>query len=304
MSHPSTVPVKHLLIALAVVFVWGTNFAVIKIALRDFPPLLFATLRYTLAALPLIFFFKRPQVPWGNLAAYGVLIGVGQFGLLYIAIQQHIAPGLASLVIQLQVFFTVGLAMLLAGERPRRFQFIATLVAASGIAIIAAHVDGNTTLLGLGMVATAGASWACGNMVSRKAFAAAPINTLAYVVWSSAFAVPPLLLLSLWLEGTPRMGQSLANAHWSSWLAVLWQSYGNTIFGYGLWAWLLGRYATASISPLALLVPVFGMGAAAIVLHEPLPGWKLLAAALVLTGLAINVLWPRWRQRLASAKAP
>ena len=302
MSHPSTVPVKHLLIALAVVFVWGTNFAVIKIALRDFPPLLFATLRYTLAALPLIFFFKRPQVPWGNLAAYGVLIGVGQFGLLYIAMQRHIAPGLASLVIQLQVFFTVGLAMILAGERPKRFQFIATLVAASGIAVIAAHVDGNTTLLGLGMVATAGASWACGNMVSRKAFAAAPINTLAYVVWSSAFAVPPLLLLSLWLEGAPRMGQSLANAHWTSWLAVLWQSYGNTIFGYGLWAWLLGRYATASISPLALLVPVFGMGAAAIVLHEPLPGWKVLAAALVLAGLAINVLWPRWRQRLAAAK--
>ena len=47
--------------------------------------------------LPAVFFIPRPTVPWRNLATYGVLIGVGQFGLIYWAMQGHISPGLASL---------------------------------------------------------------------------------------------------------------------------------------------------------------------------------------------------------------
>jgi O-acetylserine/cysteine efflux transporter len=54
---------------------------------------------------------------------------------------------------------------------------------------------------------------------------------------------------------------------------------------------------------MALLVPVFGMGASALWLAEPLPGWKLGAAALVVAGLALNLLGPRLA-RLISATAP
>ena len=67
------------------------------------------------------------------------------------------------------------------------------------------------------------------------------------------------------------------------------------LFGYGAWAWLLTRYPTVTISPIALLVPLFGMGASAWWLSESLPVWKLTAAALVMTGLAVYLLWPRWR---------
>lgn len=123
------------------------------------------------------------------------------------------------------------------------------------------------------------------------------------MAWSSLFAVVPLALLSLGLEGLPRILQSLAGARWSTWLAVAWQSFGNTLFGYGMWAWLLSRHAAASISPMALLVPVFGMGASALILGEPLPAWKLLAAALVMTGLAVNTLWPRLLHRMRTNAA-
>ena len=108
-------PLRHLLLALAVVAVWGTNFVVIKLALGHLPPLLFAALRFTLAALPAVFLLPRPAVGWGNLAAYGLLIGVGQFGVMFVAMNGHISPGLASLVVQLQVFFTIGLAMYFSG---------------------------------------------------------------------------------------------------------------------------------------------------------------------------------------------
>src|SRR5262245_49685642 len=104
----SALPASHLLLALVVVAVWGTHFVVIKWGLQDFPPLTFAALRFLFVVLPMVFFLKRPAVPLWNLAAYGVLIGVGQFGMLYLAMTHWISPGLASLVVQVQAFFTIG----------------------------------------------------------------------------------------------------------------------------------------------------------------------------------------------------
>lgn len=294
---PAALPWRHFLLALAVVAVWGTNFVVIKVALGHLPPLLFAALRFTLALLPAIFFLSRPAVPWRNLALYGLLIGVGQFGLLYVAMQGHISPGLASLVIQIQVFFTIGLSMRLTGERPRPFQWFALLLASAGIGVIALHTDGSTTALGLALVLLAALSWAGGNIAAKQAGAA---NMLAYVVWSSAFAVPPLLALSWVFEGWDALAAGVRQADAATWAAVAWQAWGNSLFGYAAWGWLLARHPAATITPMALLVPLFGMGAAALWLGEPLPGWKLLAAALVLAGLALNLLWPRWRNRAPS----
>src|SRR5687768_9702247 len=173
----------HALLALAVVAVWGTNFVVIRVALDALPPLLLATLRFSLALVPAMFFLRRPRVALSNLAGYGLLIGAGQFGLLYIAMDGHISPGLASLVVQTQVFFTIGLAMWLVGERLRAFQVIAVLVSAAGLAVVGWHTDASTTVGGLLMVLGAAATWAGGNILTKRA---GSINMVAYVVWSSA----------------------------------------------------------------------------------------------------------------------
>jgi O-acetylserine/cysteine efflux transporter len=285
-------PARHALLALAVVAVWGTNFPIFKLALGTLPPLLLAVLRFALVLLPAAFFVPRPAVPWRRLAAYGVLIGAGQFGLLYLAVGGHIAPGLASLVIQTQVFFTIGLAMAATGERLRRFQWVALALATSGVLVIAAHTDAHTTPLGLLMVLAAALCWAGGNSVARGM---GRVDMLGVVVWSSAFALPPLLLLTLWVDGPARIAQALAAADATVWGVVLWQSVGNSLFGYAVWGWLLARHPAATVVPMALLVPVFGMASSAWMLGEPLPAWKLLAAALVMAGLALNLLWPRLR---------
>ena len=293
----ASLPLRHLLLALAVVAVWGTNFVVIKLALGHLPPLLFAALRFTLAALPMVFFLPRPAASWGNLAAYGLLIGVGQFGLLFIAMNGHISPGLASLVIQVQVFFTIGLAMHFAGERLQPVQWLALALGAGGIAIIIGHTDGSTTLLGLALILLAALSWAGGNLVARQA---GRINMVAYVVWSSLFAAPVLAVLSLLLEGRDAISAGLRAADTGTWLAVGWQAWGNSLFGYAAWAWLLSRHPAAIITPMALLVPLFGMGSAALWLGEELPAWKRGASPLVIGGLALNLLWPQlleyWRR--------
>ena len=286
----SRISPAHALLALAVVAVWGTNFVVIREALDALPPLLLATLRFSLALVPALFFLPRPRVALSNLAGYGLLIGAGQFGLLYIAMNGHISPGLASLVVQTQVFFTIGLAMWLTGERLRAFQVMAVLVSAAGLAVVGWHTDSTTTVAGLLMVLGAAATWAGGNILTKRA---GSINMLAYVVWSSAFAVPVLFVLSLALEGWDAIVTGVRQATLGVWAAVAWQSWANSLFGYAAWNWLLSRYPAVTVTPLALLIPVFGMGASAVWLGEPLPAWKLTAAALVIGGLAINLLWPR-----------
>src|SRR5690606_26256581 len=151
---------QHALLAIAVTAVWGTNFVVIRWALDDLPPFTLAALRFTFAALPAIAFVRRPPVPWRDLAAYGLLIGAGQFGLLFLAMDGRISPGLASLVVQAQVFFTVGLAMLMSREALRGFQWAALALGAAGLVLIGLRTDGDATLPGLALLLLAALCWA------------------------------------------------------------------------------------------------------------------------------------------------
>jgi len=300
-SSPATsISLRDALLAIAIMAVWGTNFSVIKIGLEQLPPLLFAALRFTFALLPAVLFLKRPPVPWSKLAAYGFLIGFGQFGIMFIAMNGGITPGLASLVMQLQVFFTIAIVVLLTNEKIRAFQVTALLMAFAGVGVILAHTDGTTTPFGLALTLVAALSWAGGNAVIRST---PGVNMVAYVVWASLFSVPPLLLASLVLEGWPAIHDGLSQATWQTWAAVLYQSAGNTLFGYATWGWLLSRYPAATIAPMSLLVPIFGMGGAYLWLDEPLQDWKFAAAALVMSGLALNLLWPRFAA-LRGARTP
>lgn len=291
-------PPLHLLLAIAIVAVWGVNFVVTKAALDVLPPLTLAALRFTVALIPAVFLLKRPDVPWRNLAAYGLLIGVGQFGLIFIAMRGHISPGLASLVAQMQVFFTIGLAVMLSGERLRGYHLAALALAAAGLGWLMLHGGGDATPLGLVLTLLSAAAWAGGNLVAR---ATPKANMLAYVVWASLFSAPPLFALAFLFEGWTAVSHGVISASPAIWAAVAWQAWGNTLFGYGMWAWLLARHPAATISPLSLLVPVFGMGASALLLHEPLQPWKLTAAALVLGGLAVNTIGPRLAERRRTA---
>lgn len=276
---------SDILIALLVVLIWGFNFVVIKIGLQGLPPILFTALRFVFAALPLVFFVKKPDVPWRLLVAYALFQFALQFTLLFSGMQLGLPPGLASLVIQLQAFFTIGLAVLLLGERPRIAQLAGASVAFCGMGLVAAHLEAKTTLIGFAMVAAGGLCWGIANIVAKKI---GKTNPLALVVWASLLASPPLLIASLMFEGLHAWEAAAARLNWISAGAVLFQSYPNTLLGFGIWSTLMRKYPAAVIAPFTLLVPVAGMLGAAAVLGEPLQWWKLAAGALVLAGLALN----------------
>lgn len=287
-------PFGHIALAVVVALIWGTNFIVIRWGLDELPPFLFATLRFTLVAVPLVFVLRRPAVPLRVLAAVGVLLGVGEFGLLFYAMQSDISPGLASLVIQTQVFFTIALSMAQRGERLRRGQWAAFAIAVGGMVLIGANLNADVTALGLALVLVAAGCWALANIVTRSVDSLqGAAGAVSFVAWSSLFAAPPLLLLALAFEGPSTVSSALEHAGPQAWTVLAWQAVGNSLFGFAAWNWLLARHPAATVTPAALLVPVVGMASSAIATGEALPSWKLAAASLVIAGLAINVVVTR-----------
>ncbi|MFJ2990836.1 EamA family transporter [Collimonas sp. NPDC087041] len=272
-------------LAILTVSIWGLNFVAIKIGLQGLPPILFCALRFIFAALPLIFFIKRPAIPWRLLIAYGGLQFAGQFSLLFIGMKLGFAPGLASLVMQLQVFFTVALAVLMLGERPRTAQILGALVAFAGMGVVAAHLDGTATVVGFVLVVAAGLSWAGANIVTKQI---GKVNPLALVAWGSLMAVPGLLLASLVFEGPAAWQDAALRVNWTSAGAILFQSYPTTILGFAIWSTLMRKYPAATVAPFSLLVPVAGMLSASLLLGEALQPWKIAAGLLVLAGLLLN----------------
>ena len=291
--------IRDLLLALLTVVIWGSNFVVMKLGLRGLPPLLFCALRFAFTAFPVVLMVRRPALPWWRVAAWGIAQFAVLFGLLMTGLKLGMAAGLASIVMQLQAFFTIALAWALLREKARPVQLLGAALALAGMGVVAWNLQQRTSLIGLLLLIVAASSWAVANVLARRL---GPVNAVALASWASLYAVPPLLLLSVLLEGAGTDLRALRDMDAMSWLVVGFQAYPATLFGFGLWAMLMRRYPAAQIAPFTLLVPVSGMLTAALVLHEPLQGWKLAAAAMVVGGLALNQI-PSLRHRLLAQRA-
>ena len=287
----------HLAAALLMVTIWGLNFVVIRWGLDQVPPLTLTLLRFALAAFPALLLVARPRARLAQVAAYGLFAFALQFGLLFAGMAAGMPTGLASLVIQMQAFFTIGLAMVLTPERPAPAQAAGAAVAALGVLLVGVHLPGGTRL-GLALVLAAALSWAVANLIVKRmsgGTAARPSEPLAIVIWGSAAACVPLALAALALEGPARMRDAVAAMGVEQWAGLAFQAWPTTLLAFGLWAWLLRLYPAALIAPFTLLVPVVGMTSAVWQLDDAVTWWKLAGAALVLLGLALNVLAYRGR---------
>lgn len=288
-------PARDVALLAGVAVLWGFNFVPIRWALDDIPPFMLASARFFLAAVPLVFFVKRPALPWRYIVGYGVAIGAGQFGLLFLAIHLGFPAGLASLLIQVQVFFTIALAALLAHDKPRPQHLAGACIAALGIVALVAQRLGTGvgSVGGLLLVLAAAVSWAAGNVTAKVAGQRHRFDMFGLVVWSSLAAPLPLLAMSYAFEGGTAAWQALPSAGWLAWLSVLFMAYAATCFGFAVWNRMLHKYSAGQVAPFALLVPIAGLGSAALVLDEPLNPVQAVAAGLVLGGLAVAVLGRR-----------
>lgn len=282
--------------ALLVVVIWGSNFVAMKFALHDFTPFQMGAARYVFAALPLVLLVRPPQVHWKWVVLYGTLQGVGQFGLLFVALKVGMTAALASVLMQTQVFFTALFSFFLLHERANRTLQAGLLLAALGLGCfamnyIAPHsgVARDTTALGFALSLGAAAMWAASNIVVRRAQqSTVKLDALAFVVWSSLIPIVPFLLLSLlfddhaarWLDW-----QTWRAVPLSSWLSVAFLGWIATCLAYALWTGLLRRHPANRVAPFSLGVPVVGLAAGMLVLGESITPWQWAGIALVVAAL-------------------
>lgn len=281
----------HLAAALLMVTIWGFNFVVIRWGLNSVPPLTLTLLRFILAAFPALLFVRPPRAPWRLVAGYGLFAFALQFSLLFGGMAAGMPTGLASLVIQVQAFFTIALVSLLTHERARPIQLIGGAIAGTGLVLVALHLPAST-LLGFALVVAAAGSWATANVIVKRIPGDRP---LAVVVWGSAAAAVAMLPVTLYLDGLDTILATLRGMDMAAWLGLAFQAWPTTLLAFGIWAWLLRKHPAILVAPFTLLVPIVGMTCAVLLLGEEVTWWKLAGAALVLSGLALNVLSARFR---------
>ena len=301
--------VSHVLQALLVVLIWGVNFVVIRWGLNEVPPFLLAAARFSLVVFPAIFFIKKPNVPWRWLIAYGLFNSFGQFAFLFWAMKVGMPAGLASVVHQAQVFFTLIFSVLILQQRTQITQWLGLMIAVLGLALIAygknvgSAAGMQMTTVGLLLNLLGAASWAMGNVVvSAMRRAGIQPEPFGLVIWSSLIPILPFLLISGLFER--HVYPDWQAISWHSMVSALYLAWAATLLGYGLWSRLLSQYEPNRVAPFTLLVPVVGLLTAWLVLGERLNFWQLWGSACLLIGLVVNVLglrawraWLAWRHR-------
>ena len=294
------------LLGLTVVVLWGLNFLAIRAGLDHFPPFFFAALRFFVIAIPVILFVPRPQVPLKWLLVYGLGFGVGQFAFLFWAMHVGMPTGLASLVLQSSAPFTVVLGAVLLRERLRPAQVSGLLVAIAGMTLIGWDRAQHAALLPVALTLLAGLSWAVGNIGNRKAASDQPMRLM---LWMCVIPPLPMLALSLGVEGPSAGWNSLTSSlEGTGPLALAGLAYIvilGTVAGSGLWTALLSRYPAGMVAPFSLLVPIVGIGASWLVLHEEPSVLSLIGGAVVIAGAAATQVSGRVRpSTLSRSRAP
>ncbi len=287
MALNNTLKANHLFLVLFTVFIWGMNFIAIYFGLKGFSPFLLSTLRFALASLPWVFFLPRPKAPLKYILGYGIFTFAFQFGFLFSGIYLGLSPGLSSLVLQVQVFFSMALAAMFFNDKPNLWKIIGSLISFIGIGIVAMNVNAGTSFVGLIVTLLAAFSWAAGNMFSKKVDAQSP---LALVVWGNLVALPFMVVMTLAIDGPTVIWSSMQHVSILTIVAVAYIVYVSTHVGYGAWGMLLNSYPTATIVPFTLLIPIVGFLGSALFLGEDLSSWKLVASFFVMAGLAFNLL--------------
>lgn len=283
-------PISHLFLTLLVVVIWGLNFIFVKLGLDEISPLLLCALRFALASIPAIFFVKFPSNSFKAIASYGLVMFALQFTFVFIGMHVGMTPGMASLIMQVQVFFSMFFAVIFLGEQPSLSQVCGALVAFTGIGLVAMHFDTNVSLAGFILILAAAATWGLGNLITKKI---KTTHFIAVIVWGSFVACFPMFILALIFEGPHQFVLSYHQVTGKGIGSLFYIVYASTWVGYGIWNWLLGRYPVSMIVPFTLLVPVVGILSSVLILGEPFYLWKLIACLLVISGLCINILSPR-----------
>ncbi|MGD1858635.1 MAG: EamA family transporter [Leptolyngbyaceae cyanobacterium] len=286
----------HTLLAVLGALLWGFNFVAIKVGLGEFPPLLFAALRFVVIAFPAIGFVPRAGIAWRWIVAVGLAMGVFQFGFLYLGMANGMPASLSSLVVQSQALFTLLFSTWILRDVPRRQQWLGVGLALAGMGTIAWGRDSQTSLLGLLLVVGSAASWAVGNICLKLARVS---NGFRLLVWMAI--IPPLPLLALSAQFETGQWAALRSLTPLGIATVLYTGLISSLLCFGFWAYLVQHYSPNRVAPFSLLVPIFGMAFSVVLLGDRLSPWEIMGSLLVFVGLCCTILTPLRSEQTAES---
>lgn len=286
---------RDLALVSLVCLAWAGNFLTSKLALREFPPLLFTALRLGLLSLLLARFLRWPEPGQGRrLVSVALCNGVLHFGLSFWSLKLSATLASPAIVMQSYVPMAALLAWWWLGERFHWRTGAAIALSFLGVLVLGFDPVVLHSPTALVLMLVSAFFLALGTVLMRGLRG---LNMFSQQGWTAVIGVGPLLLLSLWLEPGTRAAITQASA--VAWGGVIYSAAVASLVGHGLYYRLVQRHPVAQVTPYLLAAPVLATGLGIVFLGDA-PGPRLwLGGAMVLGGVLVIALRSLARARPA-----
>jgi O-acetylserine/cysteine efflux transporter len=288
---------KSTLLTLLVIIIWGSNFAVVKSAVSEVPPLGFLSLRFFLTALVFAPFvdWKIFKSEWKGLMLIGILMGVLHQGTMFTGLMYSEA-GIMSILLQIQVIIVTLLGWFFLKEQIGWRTWLGIAMGMCGILVlIVPNLQGEAHALAyiLGVLSAFFLALAYFKMKTFET-----IRAPNFIFGINATIVPVIFLSSMLIEG-PEWIPSLPDINWHIFAPALAFQVFALSLSHALWQRLLVTNPVSQIVPWCLLVPVFGVLSGIILLGEALTPSIVLGGLITVSGVGIVTF-----RRLKKVKTP
>lgn len=276
------------LLLAAICFVWGLNVVVSRWVVYDMgvPPLFFAGMRF-IGIVLVLFPFLRPIPPQLKmLFLISIFMGAGHFAFLYRGLVD--AEASASAVIsQLGVPIMTILSIIFLGEVVGWRRGIGIMLAFAGSLVIAIDPSSFSLSYGLVYITVAVFVASIGSILMKRM---TPMSALQMQAWIGLFSFAPLFLLS-GLTETDGLQIWIDGGAWV-WAATAFAVLGVSVFAHGGFYILLKKYDVSLLSPLTLMMPIWGVGLSILLLGERLSLQLIVGSVIALSGVFIILVRP------------
>ena len=276
--------IKHVLMALSIVVLWGLNFVALKIAVLSLPPIFLAGLRFFLISIPWIFFVEKPKVSKRQFFTLPITLGVLQYSLLYYGMSTGLSAGLSAVILQTQSFFTVIMSSILMKEKLRLNETFGLLIGMLGVIILLINNDGDFKIEAVLIILAAAISWGIANIQLKNL---GNVNMVSFLIWISPIAAILLFIISFILEYDSVLKIDFSNLEIKIFLSIFYTAYLSTVIGFTMWQYLLNKYKSVQITPYGLLIPVTGSIFGYIILSEVLEIYQIISGIIIIIGLMV-----------------
>ncbi|MEZ5897713.1 MAG: DMT family transporter [Parvularculaceae bacterium] len=269
--------------------VWGFHFVVIKVAVGEIPPLLYAALRMSLVALVMAPFLRWRPGRMAPVFAAGACFGAFNYAFMFSGLKLASASA-GAVAMELHVVFATLLSVIFLGERIHLPRITGIALAFSGVILIALGQAGDAAgpgaMLGVVLVACGAMVEATGSIIVKKAKGFRPPEFLA---WFAVIGAPILWGMTLVIEDG--QGAALAAADKPLLIgAVFYSALLSSVFGHTAYYWLIQRLPISIVAPGNLLTTVLAVAFSIVILGDPFTVRFALGGALTLVGVAIVLM--------------